>query len=162
MLGICWTKSLAGEIQRHITRNVFNVLANQGFLRDQGILSLESVQEFYDVINEEPKHAHMRMTHLLTFCIQPGYHELEYQPVITLIIKNSKTGNVQGHAVVLHSYDRDEDILVLTTIDSASSTGYTYVYCTIVTDNRRPDLVIGEFEDRLCLGSTQCYVLYLG
>ena len=117
---------------------------------------------FYKIINEEPKIASMRMTHLLTFCIKPGYHELDYQPVITLIKISSITGQVQGHAVVLHSYDRDEDILVLTTIDSASPTGYTYVYCSIVTDNGRPELVVGEFKDQLCLGSTQCYVLYLG
>ena len=104
----------------------------------------------------------MRMTHLLTFCNKPGYHEPDYQPVITLIIVSSETGEVQGHAVVLQSYDRNEHELVLLTIDSASATGYTYVYCMIVTDNGRPDLVIGEFEDQLCLGSTQCYVLYLG
>ena len=114
------------------------------------------------MINEEPKHAHMRMTHLLTFCNQSGYHKLEYQPVITLVRISSRTGRVDGHAVVLQSYDRDEDVLVLTTIDSASSTGDTYIYCSIVTDNGRPDLVIGEFEDQFCLGSTQCYVMYLG
>ena len=142
-------------------KNLFNVLVNQGFLRDQGILSLETVQELYKIIQEEPKPATVRVTHLLTFCYQTGYHELDYQPVITLIRISSRTGRVDGHAVVLHSYDRDDDILVLTTIDSASPTGYTYVYWSIITENGRPDLVIGEFKDRLCLGSKQCYVMYL-
>ena len=104
----------------------------------------------------------MSKTHLLVFCNKPGFHVLDYQPVITLIRISSRSGEIDGHAVVLHSYDRDDDILVLTTIDSASPTGYTYVKCSIVTENGRPDLVIGEFVDRLCLGSKQCYVMYLG
>ena len=143
-------------------KNLFNVLANPGFLRDQGILSLESVQAFYSAIEEERKDAFLSTTDLLVFCYQPGYHKLDYQPVISLIRTSSRTGRVDGHAVVLHSYDRDDDILVLTTIDSASPTGYTYVYCSIVTENGRPDLVLGEFKDQLCLGSKQCYVMYLG
>ena len=152
----------ASDIQGHTFENLFNVLVNQGFLRDQGILSLETVQEFYKIIQEEPKYASMRKTHLLTFCYETGFHVLDYQPVITLIRISSRTGRVDGHAVVLHSYDRDDDILVLTTIDSASPTGYTYVYCSIVPENGRPDLVIREYEDRLCLGSKKCYVMYLG
>ena len=100
------------------------------------------------------------MTDLLIFCYKPGYHVLDYQPVITLIKKSSRTGQVDGHAVVVHSYDRDDDVLILTTIDSASSTGYTYVYCSIVTENGRPELVIGDLEDQLCLGSKQCYLMY--
>ena len=128
--------------------NLFNVLANQGFMRDQGILSLESVQLFYELIGEEPQNSSMRKTHLLTFCNQIGYHELDYQPVITLIKISSRTGEVDGHAVVLHSFTRGEDYLVLLTIDSASTTGYTYVYCSIVTENGRPELVIGAFEDQ--------------
>ena len=141
--------------------NLFNVLVNGGFLRDQGILSLETVQEFYEIIEENPKTASMRKTHLLTFCNRPGYHELDYQPVITLVKISSRTGRVDGHAVVLQSYDRDDNILVLTTIDSASPNGYTTVSCSIVTKNGRPDLVVGEYEDQLCLGSTQCYVIFL-
>ena len=68
------------------------------------------------------------MTHLLTFCYQPGYHELDYQPVITLIKINSETGEIGGHAVVLHSYTRVEDYILLLTIDSASRTGYTLLF----------------------------------
>ena len=104
----------------------------------------------------------MRMTHLLTFCYKPIYQELDFQPVIILTKKCSKTGLVQGHAVDLYSYTRDEHYLVLLIIDSASSTGYTYVYCSIVNENGRPELVVDEFEDQLCLGSKQCYVMYLG
>ena len=123
-------------------------------------MSLESVQEFYKSIGEEPKNASLRVTQLLAFCNQTGFHKLDYQPVITLIKKSSKTGEVDGHAVVLHSYDRNEEVLTLTTVDSLSPTGYTYIYCSIVTENGRPELVIGAFEDQWCLGSKQCYVMY--
>ena len=73
----------AGVLQDHILRIFFNVLANQGFLRDQGILSLESVQEFYRSIIAKPEPASMRMIHLLDLCSQFGYQEVDYQPVIT-------------------------------------------------------------------------------
>ena len=157
-----WKNStiLAGDIQGHIVKNVFNVLANQGFLRDQGILSLDTVQQFYKIIEQQPNYATMRMTNLLVFCYQPGFHELDYQPLITLIRISSRTGRVDGHAVVLHSYNRGENYLVLLVIDSASSTGYTYVHCSIVTDNGRPELVEDDSRDRFCLGSRNGYVMY--
>ena len=53
--------------------NVFNFLGNRGFLRDQGILNLESVQEFYIIIEEEPINATKRVTNLLDFCNQYGH-----------------------------------------------------------------------------------------
>ena len=153
--------ALAGEYQIHITRNVFNVLGNRGFLRDQGILSLESVQEFYKIIDEEPRDASKRVANLLYFCSQAGYHELSYKPVITLTNKNSRTGETQCHNVVLDKYDRDEEILVLTTIDSLSETGQTFIICPILEmKNGEKKLLIGGQDDQWCLGSDSCYVFY--
>ena len=129
-------------------------------MRDQGVLSLESVQEFYDIIGQEPRDASMRVTNLFDFCNFSGYNELDHQPVITLVKTSSRTGETQGHAVVLQSYDRDEDCLVLTTIDSASETGQTFIICSIDTENGRKKLMIRDKVDQLCLGSDKCYVLY--
>ena len=152
--------TLAGENQQHITRNAFNVLANEGFLRDQGILSLESVQKFYQIIKEEPSNASMMIKNLLSFCNQLGYNELGHQPVITLVKRNSTTGDTQGHAVVLHSYNRGDDYLVLLTADSASATGYTFIFCRILIGNGRQKLMIGGLDDKLCLGSDECFFFY--
>ena len=151
----------AGEIQGHIIRNAFNVLANKGFLRDQGILSLESVQKFYKIIEEEPKSATLRVANVLDFCNQFGHHELDYQPVITLTRKNFLTGHVQGHAVVLFDYRRREDSVVMTAIDSLSETGKTFIECPIVHDDGKQRLKIRGSEDEWCLGSEICYVFYL-
>ena len=116
---------------------------------------------FYQLLGEEPNHASKRMTDLIIFCNQFGYHELAHQPVITLVKISSTTGEIEGHAVVLHSYNRGEDYLVLLTIDSASQSGYTFVFCSIVNDNSRPELLVGEFKDQLCLGHRNCHVIYL-
>ena len=150
----------AGDYQLHMTRNVFNVLGNGGFLRDQGILTLESVQEFYKIMGEEPRDATKIVSNLLDFCSQPGYRELPHKPVITLTNTSSTTGVTRGHAVVLDKYDRDEDVLVLTTIDSLSETGQTFVVCPILTRNRQQKLVIRGEMDQWCLGSDKCYVFY--
>ena len=130
-------------------RNVFNVLANEGFLRGQGILSLESVQEFYKTIEEAPEDATMRMKNLLDFCNQTGYHELSSKPVITLTKTISRTGETKGHAVVLDNYNRGEDFLLLRTIDSLSKTGRTNINC-----------LTGRELDQWCLASDNCYVFY--
>ena len=144
-----------------MTRNVFNVLGNIGFLREQGILSLESVQEFYKIIKQQPRDATMRMAILLDFCKEPGFHDLPHKPVITLTKTSSRTGETSGHAVVLDKYDRDEDCLVLTCIDSASETGQTFVVCPISIRFGQQKLAIRGEIDQWCLGSDKCYVFYL-
>ena len=101
----------------------------------------------------------MKVTNLLDFCSQPGFNYLDFLPVITLI-KSLRTGETEGHAVVLDSYDRDEDALVLTTIDSASEDGETMIECPIAIRNGRQTLVVGGKFDQLCLGSENCYVFY--
>ena len=143
-----------------MTKNVFNVLGNGGFLREQGILSLESVQEFYKIIKQEPEDATMSVTNLLYFCYKSGYHDLPHKPVITLTNTSSRTGETNGHAVVLDKYDRDEDCLVLTCIDSASETGQKFVVCPILIRYGQQKLVVRGEVDQWCLGSDKCYVFY--
>ena len=150
----------AGDYQVHVIKNVFNVLGNAGFFRDQGILSLGSVQNFYEKIEEEPRNATQRVSNLLDFCDQPGHHELPHKPVITLTHTSSTTGVTQGHAVVLDKYDRDEDCLVLTTIDSNTESGQTIVLCPILIRNGCQKLVTRGETDKWCLGSDKCYVFY--
>ena len=123
-------------------------------------MSLESVQEFYNKIGEEPINASMRESNLLDFCNQPGFNELDHLPVITLTKTSSTTGNVQGHAVVLCDYGRYEDALVLTTIDSASESGETLVQCPIVVENGQQKFKTSGSVDEWCLGSEKCYVFY--
>ena len=102
---------------------------------------------------------------ILDFCNQSGHYEPDQQPVITLIKKSSRTGETQGHAVVLQSYYRAKDYLVILAIDSASQTGlfsgYRLVFCPIKFENGRPELLIGDFEDKLCLSAKDCYYINL-
>ena len=142
--------------------NVFNVLGNHGFLRDQGVLTLETVREFYRLIREKPKPASMKVSNLLDFC-PPSVEicELDNQPVITLMREYSDTGEKYFHVVVLHSYSRDENYLTLWTIDSLSEDGETVLECPIMAKNGRKKLDLGGKTDKWCLGSDLCYVLYL-
>ena len=131
-------------------KNVFNVLGNEGFLRDQGVLTLESVRVFYQKIEQQPVPASIRTPNLLDFCSESGYHEPAYQPVIGL----------DGHAVVLHSYTRGEDYLVMLTIDSASETGYTFVFCGIATTYGHQRLLLGQYLNLLRVTSEKCYFVH--
>ena len=149
----------AGENQDHILENAFNVLGNEGFLRDQGILTLESVQEFYKIIGQEPKRTTLLTKNLLEICDQIGFHELDHQPVITLT--RTENDKVCYHAVVVKSYDRSEDYLELTTIDSLSETGETSVECSIFDGEDGKVLLIGEFPDQWCIASEKCYFFQL-
>ena len=45
----------AGVDQTQDVFNAFEVLTNDGFLHDQGVLTLEAVQKFYQEILEEPQ-----------------------------------------------------------------------------------------------------------
>ena len=119
-------------------------------------MTLESVQEFYKIIKQEPKRATRITTNLLEVCNRIGFHELDHQPVITLT--KTKNGQVSYHAVVVESFDRSEDYLELKTIDSLSKTGKTSVECSIFDGEV---LAIGEFPDQWCLASEKCHYLKL-
>ena len=143
-------------------RNVFNVLGNHGFLRDQGVLTLETVQEFYRLIREKPRSAIVKVSNLLDFC-PPSveFCELDNQPVITLMREYSDTGEKYFHVVVLHSYSRDEDYLTLWTIDTLSESGEIVLECPIFIEHGRKKLKLGGETDKWCLGSEKCYALFL-
>ena len=153
------TVVLAGENQNHILENAFNVLAYEGFLRDQGILTLESVQKFYEAIEKEPEIATLKTPNLLDVCSELGSHELLYQPVIT--VTKTENGQHSFHAVVVKSYDRSEEYLDLTTIDSLSETGETSVECPILDDGEKQFLDLTQFPDQWCLAAEKCYYFQL-
>ena len=100
----------AGEEQKHMVENAFNVLLNEGFLRNQqGVQSLEVVQKFYEVIQEPIRRATLVKKDLMDFCVK---YELPnedfeanlkctflYHAVITLIVEDSDTNEKFFHAV---------------------------------------------------------------
>ena len=72
--------------QAHFYYNTFNVLANEGFLRDtQGILTLESVLMFYESIKQERKWATLETPDFIyEICNKLGDYKLNPQPVISV------------------------------------------------------------------------------
>ena len=99
----------------HIIENAFNVLGKPGFLRDQGIMTLEVVQNFYKLIREKPTHATVKVSRLLDFCTAVGHCKLKTLPIITLMMESS--GDTLQHAVNLERYLRTKDYLFLTVVD---------------------------------------------
>ena len=90
---------LAGEEQRHFTHNAFNVLVNEGFLRNQqGVHTLEIVQKFYLTINRVPGRAVKVEKDILDVC-PSGLYVLPNQAVITCVRINSVTKEKCYHAV---------------------------------------------------------------
>ena len=128
-------------------------------MRDQGILTLESVQNFYQAIGQEAERATPRTPNLLAICTELGFHELLHQPVITLT--KAENGRASFHAVVVKSYERSEEYLDLTTIDSLSETGQTTVECPILDDGEKQFVDLTLFPDQWCLASEKCYYFQL-
>ena len=89
---------LAGEEQRNFVHNAFNVLVNEGFLRDQqGIHTLEIVQKLHGIIKEKPREASFEEVNLETFSPR-GVYTFHDQAVITLVYEDSSTNeNGNGH-----------------------------------------------------------------
>ena len=89
----------AGEEQRHFVNNAFNILINEGFLRDQqGVQTLEVVQKFYEIINESMRKATVVVKDLNTFC-PSGKWTLDYQAVVILVYEDSQSNEKGYHAV---------------------------------------------------------------
>ena len=165
----------AGEEQRHVVENAFNVLVNEGFLREQqGVHTLEVVQKFHEIINEPIGRATMAKKDLMDFC---GRHFLPYYGVITLVKIDSTTNDKNFHAVRLSNFrsfflqsvdirytvalketDFISNELILTTIDSGAPTGRTVVKVPL---SKKGELQLGAKGDQWCLGNRYCYFLFL-
>ena len=90
---------LAGKEQEHTVQNAFNVLVNQGFLRDQqGVHSLEVVQEFFRIINRKPGKASPKFMNLASFC-RVRAHTLKNHAAIILVKEDSQTYEKVNHVV---------------------------------------------------------------
>ena len=90
---------VAGEEQRHFVENAFNILVNEGFLRDeQGVHTLEAVQKIHEIIQEPMREATMEWRDLNSYC-PAGKFTLFYQAVITLVYQVSQSDEIYYHAV---------------------------------------------------------------
>ena len=79
--------------------NAFNILVNEGFLRNQqGVQTIEVVQKFYQVINEPMRKATMVKKDLNSLC-PDGKFTLNYQAVIILVFEDSQANETLYHAV---------------------------------------------------------------
>ena len=82
---------LAGHEQRHFLQNAFNVLVNEGFLRDQqGVQTLEIVQKFHEIIKQPMTKAKLVKKNLNSFC-PAGHLILKQQAVIILVLEDSQS-----------------------------------------------------------------------
>ena len=91
----------AGEEQRHYIHNTFNVLVNQGFLRDQqGVHTLEVVQKFYEITKLKPRKVTKVKIDILDLCPR-GHYVQPNQAVITCVQIDSKTKKAYYHAVTV-------------------------------------------------------------
>ena len=92
---------LAGEEQRHYIHNTFNVLVNEGFLRDQqGVQTLEVVQKFYKITKLKPRKATKIEIDILDLCPR-GLCVHPNQAVITCVQIDSTTNEAYYHAVTV-------------------------------------------------------------
>ena len=113
----------AGEEQRHYIHNVFNVLINQGFLRDQqGFESLEVVQKFYKISKLKPRKAQKVEIDILDLC-PTGPHILPNQAVITCVQIDSTTSEAYYHAVRCSKFEQVINCILLAKIISTVKTG---------------------------------------
>ena len=88
----------AGLDQLQDVFGAFEVLVNEGFLHDQGVLTLEAVQMFYELILEEPERAIMIEEKLVDFCQS---NSDENQPVVILMVKSLNESREYYHAVTM-------------------------------------------------------------
>ena len=88
---------LVGVEQQHFVHNAFNILVNEGFLRDQqGVQTLEVVRKFYEIINEKPRKATMVKKCMYELCKK---QTLKHHAVIILLYDDSKSNVETVHAV---------------------------------------------------------------
>ena len=110
----------------HCVDNFFKILINKGFLRDEGICTLEAIQKFYTLIEENPRTSgyKVNLDSLLDFCPPGQSSGKEYNPVVIIKPTNIPHGN---HAVALKEYSNDGKSLTLTLLDSAAQGGETVI-----------------------------------
>ena len=131
---------------------------NDGFLHGQGVLTLEAVQMFYELILEEPERAVLIEEKLADFCQSK---KDEIQPVVTLMVKNLKENCEYYHAVSLKNAS-----LGVRIIDSRPNMGEISLPLSEVAkiETGVPFDVHDtpydtENEEEWCLGDDMCYYL---
>ena len=132
---------LAGPGQRHDVYNAFEILVNDGFLHDQGVLTLEAVQKFYEEIFEYPEEATLIEADLLEFCHS---EKSQFRPVVTLMLKDLVENEKYYHAVTLKSFELDSKFLKAKLIDSRAENGEVDVNFPLTDDVSGPEIKLNE------------------
>ena len=151
----------AGQDQVQDVFDAFQTLVNGGFLHDQGILTLEAVQKFYEQILEKPKNATLIEEKLVDFCKSK---KKEVQPVVTLMLKNLTENQDYYHAVLLQSSVLGENLLTVTFVDSRPRMGEITMHLPL---SEASEFKSGEkfvifdtkVEEDWCLGDQMCHFL---
>ena len=140
----------------------FEVLVNDGFLHGQGILTLEAVQMFYELILVKPKRATLIEEELIEYCQSPQ-KETKNQPVVTLMIKYLT--QEYYHTVTLKKSFLDDNSLTATFIDSRSGIGQIEMNLP-VSNTLQPTVKYNNFipkdpkvKEQWCLGDEMCYYI---
>ena len=142
--------------------HAFEVLVNDGFLHGQGILTLEAVQMFYEIILVKPKRATLVEEEFIQYCLNPR-KEPENQPVVTLMIKH--LSQEYYHTVTLKKSFLSYNSLKATFIDSRSGIGQIEMFLP-VSKTLEPTLKYNNFitknpkiKEQWCLGDEMCYYI---
>ena len=138
--------------------NAFQVLTNDGFLHDQGVLTLEAVQKFYEEILKKPKEATLKEERFIDLCRSM---KQRVHPVVTLKLKKSKENEEYYHAVTLHNSVVERSMLKITLSDSRPKMGEKTIRVPISElpnfESGKNSVVMGWEE--WCLGDEMCYYL---
>ena len=89
-------ETLDGDEQVHPVYNALNILSNKGFLREEGIYTLEAVQIFDEENWQTPGKPTLKNQDVLDFCPM-GNSVPEFKAVITLVKKSSENLELSYH-----------------------------------------------------------------
>ena len=128
-------------------------------MHDQGVLTLEAVQKFYEEILEEPQEATFEEERFIDLfrSMKQGVH-----PVVTLKLKKSKENEEYYHAVTLHNSVFEGSMIAITLSDSRPRMGEKTIHVPVSElsnfESGENSVVMGQDEE-WCLGDEMCYYL---
>ena len=139
----------------------FQTLVNDGFLHDQGILTLEAVKMFYDEILAKPTMAILVEEKLMDFCKSK---KKQVNPVVTLMLKDLTQNQEYYHAVLLKSSVLGDNLLTVTFVDSRPQMGEITMHLPIsevseLKTGQKFVIVDTKIKEEWCLGDQMCHYL---
>ena len=121
------------------------------------MLTLEAVQNFYQVIMEEPQEATMVEERFIDLCRSMKNGVV---PVVTLMLNNKDENQDYYHAVTLRSSVRLESFLEITLSDSRSISDQIAIMISVSdlsTFESRENYVSVRRDEKWYLGDEMCY-----